>query len=117
MYRYILNTPIAIRAKLPNGFELGERFRVDRSTIRGAVRLLISRGVLGVCRGSDTYVVNTTPMGLDPLGLGTAEDKMAPVMDLVNVRMVLEPGITKMAAMSATARDVEHLRELCAVIE
>ena len=117
IYQYILNTPIAIGAKLPNEFELGEKFGVGRSTIREAVKLLISRGILEVRRGSGTYVVSTTPMDLDPLGLGAVEDKMALAMDLVNVRMILEPGIAEMAAMNATARDVERLRELCAVIE
>ena len=117
IYQYILNTPIAIGAKLPNEFELGEKFGVGRSTIREAVKLLISRGILEVRRGSGTYVVSTTPMDLDPLGLGAVGDKMALAMDLVNVRMILEPGIAEMAAMNATARDVERLRELCAVIE
>ena len=117
IYQYILNTPIAIGAKLPNEFELWEKFGVGRSTIREAVKLLISRGILEVRRGSGTYVVSTTPMDLDPLGLGAVEDKMALAMDLVNVRMILEPGIAEMAAMNATARDVERLRELCAVIE
>ena len=117
IYQYILNTPIAIGAKLPNEFELGEKFGVGRSTIREAVKLLISRGILEVRRGSGTYVVSTTPMDLDPLGLGAVEDKMALAMDLVNVRMILEPGIAEMAALNATARDVERLRELCAVIE
>ena len=117
IYQYILNTPIAIGAKLPNEFELGEKFGVGRSTIREAVKLLISRGILEVRRGSGTYLVSTTPMDLDPLGLGAVEDKMALAMDLVNVRMILEPGIAEMAAMNATARDVERLRELCAVIE
>ena len=41
IYQYILNTPIAIGAKLPNEFELGEKFGVGRSTIREAVKLLI----------------------------------------------------------------------------
>ena len=117
IYQYILNTPIAIGAKLPNEFELGEKFGVGRSTIREEVKLLISIGILEVRRGSGTYVVSTTPMDLDPLGLGAVEDKMALAMDLVNVRMILEPGIAEMAAMNATARDVERLRELCAVIE
>ena len=101
IYQYILNTPIAIGAKLPNEFELGEKFGVGR-------KLLISRGILEVRRGSGTYVVSTTPMDLDPLGLGAVEDKMALAMDLVNVRMILEPGIAEMAAMNATARDVRR---------
>ena len=91
IYQYILDTPIAVGAKLPNEFELGDRFSVGRSTIREAVKLLISRGILEVRRGSGTYVVSTTPMDMDPLGLGAVEDKMALALDLVNVRIILEP--------------------------
>ena len=54
-----METPIAVGAKLPNEFELGDRFSVGRSTIREAVKLLISRGILEVRRGSGTYVVST----------------------------------------------------------
>ena len=36
IYHYILYTPIEPGAKLPNEFELGEKFGVGRSTIREA---------------------------------------------------------------------------------
>lgn len=117
IYQYILDTPIAVGAKLPNEFELGDRFSVGRSTIREAVKLLISRGILEVRRGSGTYVVSTTPMDMDPLGLGAVEDKMALALDLVNVRIILEPGIAEMAALNATEEDVEKLRNLCDSVE
>lgn len=117
IYRYILDTPIAIGARLPNEFELGEKFGVGRSTIREAVKLLISRGILEVRRGSGTYVVSTTPSDMDPLGLGAVEDKKALALDLVNVRLILEPGIAEMAALNATAADVEKLQSLCRLIE
>lgn len=61
IYHYILETPLEPGSKLPNEFELGEKFDVGRSTIREAVKLLVSQGILEVCRGSGTYVVNTTP--------------------------------------------------------
>ena len=101
IYQYILETPIAVGAKLPNEFELGGRFGVGRSTIREAVKLLISRGILEVRRGSGTYV----------------EDKMALALDLVNVRIILEPGIAEMAALNATQEDVLKLRNLCDSVE
>lgn len=117
IYQYILDTPIDIGAKLPNEFELGDKFGVGRSTIREAVKLLISRGILEVRRGSGTYVVSTTPVDLDPLGLRAVEDKMALALDLVNVRIILEPGIAEMAALNATEQDVEKLRSLCDSVE
>ena len=38
IYHYILDTPIEPGAKLPNEFELGEKFGVGRSTIREALK-------------------------------------------------------------------------------
>lgn len=108
-----MNAHYEIGDRLPNEFELGERFRVGRSTIRESVKHLITRGILEVRRGSGTYVVSTTPAYLDPLGLRAVKDKMALAMDLVNVRLVLEPGIAKMAALNATEADVKKLRNLC----
>lgn len=117
IYQYILETPFEIGAKLPNEFELGEKFGVGRSTVREAVKLLISRGILEVRRGSGTYVVSTTPSDMDPLGLRAVEDKMSLAMDLVNVRIILEPGIAEMAALNATAADIGRLRMICDQVE
>lgn len=100
IYRYILETPVEVGRKLPNEFELGQRFGVGRSTIREAVKLLVSRGVLEVKQGSGTYVVSTTPVDMDPLGLREIQDKMGLALDLADVRMILEPGIAEMAAPS-----------------
>lgn len=36
IYHYILDTPLEPGAKLPNEFELGEKFGVGRSTVREA---------------------------------------------------------------------------------
>lgn len=117
IYQYILEKPFAVGDKLPNEFALGEKFGVGRSTVREAVKLLISRGILEVRRGSGTYVVSTTPADMDPLGLRDLEDKMALALDLVNVRIILEPGIAEMAALNATKEDIEKLRRLCDSVE
>ena len=102
IYHYILDTPLNPGSKLPNEFELGEKFGVGRSTIREAVKLLSSRGIVEVRRGSGTYVL-TTALGMgDPLGLSSVQDKTALALDLVNVRLLLEPGIAEMAANNAT---------------
>ena len=110
IYHYILDTPIEPGAKLPNEFELGEKFGVGRSTIREAVKLLTSKGIVEVRRGSGTYVVTTTKGLSDPLGLRSVKDKNALALDLVNVRLLLEPGIAEMAAQNATEEDIERLQ-------
>lgn len=117
LFRYILDTPVCVGSRLPNEFELGRLFGVGRSTIREAVKLLASRGILEVRRGSGTYVIGTTPSDLDPLGLRAIEDKMALALDLVDVRIMLEPGIAEMAALHASPADIKKLGDLCRKIE
>lgn len=117
IFQYILDKPFRIGEKLPNEFALGEKFGVGRSTVREAVKLLTSRGILEVRRGSGTYVVSTTPKDMDPLGLRHLEDKMALALDLADVRILLEPGIAEIAALNATGEDIEKLRRLCAQVE
>ena len=106
IYHYILDTPLEPGAKLPNEFELGEKFGVGRSTVREAVKLLSSKGIVEVRRGSGTYVVTTAKGLSDPLNLRSVQDKNALALDLVNVRLLLEPGMAEMAALNASDEDI-----------
>ena len=62
LMKYILDRPIQIGEKIPNEYALTELFDVGRSTIREAVKGLVSRGVLEVRRGDGTYVISTSYM-------------------------------------------------------
>lgn len=46
LMKYIQEEPIPVGEKIPNEFELAERFGVGRSTIREAVKGLVSRECL-----------------------------------------------------------------------
>lgn len=117
IYRYIVDTPLKPGTRLPNEFELGEKFGVGRSTIREAVKLLSSKGIVNVRRGSGTYVLTTVLGKGDPLGLGNVQDKTALALDIVNVRLLLEPGIAAMAAHNATEEDIARIKRLCYRVE
>ena len=75
LIEYIQEEPIPVGEKIPNEFELAEKFGVGRSTIREAVKGLVARGMLEVRRGSGTYVISSYPAEEDPLGLGRYDDK------------------------------------------
>lgn len=117
LLEYILSEPILVGQKLPNEFKLGELFGVGRSTVREAVKSLISKGVLEIRRGAGTYVTSTTKPEDDPLGLSGIKDKVSLAMDLVDVRMMLEPGIAEMAALHATGEEIKRLEDLCNMVE
>ena len=117
IFHYILDENLEVGTKIPNEFVLADKFEVGRSTIREAVKQLVSQGILSVKQGSGTYVTSTTPVDQDPLGLRGVKDKMKLAWDLVNVRMILEPEIAEMAALNATDEDIRRLEELCDEVE
>lgn len=114
---YILKKPLDIGDKLPNEFELAEMFEVGRSTIREAVKGLVTKGVLEVRRGAGTYVCNTSTVEDDPLGLAKLRDKYKLALELFEVRLILEPEIAAKAAEYATEKDIVELKRLCDEVE
>ncbi len=117
LLQYIQSTPISIGEKLPNEFELGEMFQVGRSTIREAVKALVTKGILEVRRGDGTYVRSHRTIEEDPLGLSLLDDKFKLALELFEVRLMLEPEIAALAANHATEEEKRQLVSLCDAVE
>ena len=117
LFEYILHEPVEIGQKIPNEFDLAEKFGVGRSTIREAVKGLVSRGVLEVRRGSGTYVISTSTLEEDPLGLSKFQDKYKLALELFDVRLMLEPEIAFLACQYASQKEREELSALCDEVE
>lgn len=114
---YILQEPIEIGQKIPNEYELAEKFGVGRSTVREAVKGLVSKGILEVRRGSGTFVVSTSSLEEDPLGLSRFPDKYKLALELFDVRLMIEPEIAVLACENATEEELDQLQRLCAEVE
>ena len=116
---YIIDNNLEVGAKIPNEFELGKMINVSRTTIREAIKILVSRQILEIRRGAGTFVSERQGITDDPLGLTFVKDKTKLALDLVSVRLMLEPEIAMMAADHATlprpaARHVAEIRrDLC----
>lgn len=117
LMKFILDEPVQIGERIPNEYDLAERFQVGRSTIREAVKGLVSRGVLEVRRGDGTYVISTSYMENDVLGFGSVQDKYQLAMDLFEVRLMLEPEIVTWACQNATEEQIAEAERLCAEVE
>ncbi|MDO5539549.1 MAG: FadR/GntR family transcriptional regulator [Eubacteriales bacterium] len=117
LMEYIKSEPFDIGDKLPNEFELAELFNVGRSTIREAVKGLVSKGILEVRRGSGTFVCSTCYAEEDPLGISKLDDKYKLALELFDVRLMLEPEIAAKAAEYATEEDIRQLTALCDEVE
>lgn len=113
LMEYILQEPLAVGQKIPNEFELASKFGVGRSTIREAVKGLVSKGILEVRRGSGTYVVSTNTYYDDPLGLSRLQDKYKLALELFDVRLMLEPEIASLTARYASEEELRQIEKLC----
>lgn len=117
LMKYILDKPVKIGERIPTEGELTELFAVGRSTVREAVKGLVTRGVLEVRRGDGTYVISTSYMENDVLGFGNIEDKYQLALDLFDVRLMIEPEIATWACRKATDQQIRKLKQLCEEVE
>lgn len=97
--------------RLPPESELAALVGVSRNSLREAVRALVQANVLDVRRGDGTYVTSLEPQLLLS-GLSFVMDLMQDrtVLELFEVRRLLEPAATGLAASRITDDALEGLR-------
>lgn len=117
LMNYILKAPVEVGEKIPNEFDLAQQFGVGRSTVREAVKGLVTKGILEVRRGAGTYVVSHHSVEEDPLGLSRLEDKYKLALELFELRLMMEPEIASLAAQKAGEEEKVRLEELCRQVE
>jgi GntR family transcriptional repressor for pyruvate dehydrogenase complex len=96
--------------RLPPEPELAESLGTSRSTVREAVRALVTARVLDVRRGDGTYVTSLRPELL-LAGIGAAADLLQGgfTLELLEVRRILEPAATRIAATRITDATLTEL--------
>ena len=96
--------------RLPPEGELADLLGTSRNTVREAVRALVTARVLDVRRGDGTYVTSLRPELL-LAGIGAAADLMQDdfTLELLEVRRLLEPAATAMAARRITTETLDEL--------
>jgi GntR family transcriptional repressor for pyruvate dehydrogenase complex len=96
--------------RLPPEAELAELLGTSRNTVREAVRALVTARVLDVRRGDGTYVTSLRPELL-LAGIGAAADLLQDgfTLELLEVRRILEPAATAMAARRITDETLGEL--------
>jgi GntR family transcriptional regulator, transcriptional repressor for pyruvate dehydrogenase complex len=105
--------------RLPREADLADRLGLSRNSLREAVRALSLVRVLDVRQGDGTYVSSLRASELlgalsFVLDLHRSEES---VLEMLEVRRILEPAATASAALTVTKEDIDELRKLCDATE
>jgi DNA-binding FadR family transcriptional regulator len=103
--------------RLPREADLAERLGLSRNSLREAVKALSLIRVLDVRQGDGTYVTSLAPgLLLDALSFVVDFHRDDTVLEFFEVRRILEPSATALAAQRMTDDDIQGLRALLAAL-
>jgi GntR family transcriptional repressor for pyruvate dehydrogenase complex len=99
--------------RLPKEADLAERLGLSRNSLREAVKALSMIRVLDVRQGDGTYVTSLEPnLLLDALSFVVDFHRDDKVLQFLEVRRILEPAATALAAERMTDDGVAHLQTI-----
>ena len=105
-------------SKLPNEIELSKMCNSNRATLRVAIRILVTRGILEIKRGKGTFVRNDFNPEKAVLA---ANDEFVPneaaVKDLYEMRMVIEPEAAYFATQRGSEKEIKNIIKIGMVLE
>lgn len=102
----ILNGQYGHGEKLPAERQLAEAFGTSRTTVRAALDQLEADRLVHRRIGSGTFVNAPTRGGSDDVAEQTSP------LELIEVRLAVEPYMTRLAILNATARDIDRMSDL-----
>ena len=99
--------------KLSSEQELCEQFKVSRTALREALRMLAARGLVVVMKGKGIYVQNISAETVtDPIYLYLQmQSESNYILDVIHARQIIEPPIAALAALYHTEEDAERLKK------
>ncbi|SEE80843.1 transcriptional regulator, GntR family [Arthrobacter alpinus] len=107
----IISGELSAGDRLPPEKELSEKLGLSRSSLREAVKALEIIKVLDVRRGDGTYVTSLEPKLLtEAMTFIVDLHQDESIMDIFEVRRILEPAAAAMAAGRITAEEIAALR-------
>lgn len=104
--------------RLPKEADLADRLGLSRNSLREAVKALSLIHVLDVRQGDGTYVTSLEPrLLLDAISFVLEFHRDDTVLEFLQVRQILEPAATAMAAQHMTDIEVEELRKILGMLD
>lgn len=113
----ITDKSLKVGDRLPTLKELSEHLEVSRTAMREAIKLLEAWGVIITKHGVGTFVADPTDGALKIPLMISAERSESAILNLLQVREVLEPGIAALAAQNAKDDHIKELEELLQIMD
>ena len=88
--------------KLPNELDLARELGISRSTLREAIKILTTNGILEIQRGKGTFVTSNTIISSNDFS-----DIYTGLDDLFEMRLMFEPECAYLAAQRATDEEID----------
>lgn len=102
--------------KLPNEIELSERLNVSRTTLREAIRILVTNNMLEIKRGKGTYVKENIEVK-HMKSLSDLSNVKIDARDLYEIRLIFEPEAAYYATLRATDAELKRILDYGKQIE
>ena len=113
LIRRIVERDLPPGTLLPTEAELVREFKVGKSAIREAVRVVRTKGLVEVVQGSGMRVTPRQRWNLiDPELISIVGDSLVSIVHLMELRLALEPSIAAQAASRATPEQLDRLTAL-----
>jgi GntR family transcriptional repressor for pyruvate dehydrogenase complex len=95
-------------SKLPSENELCKMFGVSRTSVREAVQILQTHGLVSIEKGKGIFVKNISSDSVSENILKFLEHRFEGdyYFDLIHARQIIEPGIAYLAALNRTEEDL-----------
>jgi GntR family transcriptional repressor for pyruvate dehydrogenase complex len=98
--------------RLPTEFEIAETLNVGRNSVREAIKMLSSLGVIEIKRGSGTFIaVSISPSMFDPLILSLVFEQGTST-ELIELRLLIEMDAAELLIEKASDADIRQLEEV-----
>jgi DNA-binding FadR family transcriptional regulator len=104
---FLAQAPLSVDSRLPPERDLCQQLGVSRGELRKALATLEAEGQLWRHVGKGTFIGARPAESLADLSVATSRTNPAEVMQ---TRILIEPEITRLAALNATAADIAEMR-------
>jgi len=114
----IISGDFEVGDQIPTEFELSQMYKVSRTVIREATKILKEKGRLESYPGKGTFVVDKIERGIkSTLDAIYQKDPDAGFGYLLEVREIFEPQIAALAALRATPSQIEAMEEAIGLMD